>query len=172
MFFDTWHDILRILVVGPVAYAGLVVCLRISGKRTLAKMNAFDLVVTVAFGSTFASSLLSSDVAIAEALSAFALLCALQYIVVTLSVRFEWFQNMIKAQPALLFHRGEFIETAMRQERVTHEEILAAMRGSGATDPAQVGAVILETDGTLSILSNPGSNDMTSLRYVRTSPHA
>lgn len=52
MFFDGWSDLLRILVVGSLAYAGLVGFLRVSGKRTLAKMNAFDLVVTVALGST------------------------------------------------------------------------------------------------------------------------
>ncbi len=50
MFFDSWYDLLRILVVGVLAYAGLVLLLRTTGKRTLSKMNAFDLVVTVALG--------------------------------------------------------------------------------------------------------------------------
>ena len=67
MFFDTWYEILRIGVVGTLAYAGLVLFLRTTGKRTLSKMNAFDLVVTVAFGSTFASAILSSDVSLVEA---------------------------------------------------------------------------------------------------------
>ena len=48
MFFDGWHDLMRIAVVGTLAYAGRVVLLRAAGKRTLAKMNAFDLVVMVA----------------------------------------------------------------------------------------------------------------------------
>ncbi|WP_245185951.1 DUF421 domain-containing protein [Falsiroseomonas frigidaquae] len=48
MFFDSWFGLLRVLVVGTLAYAALVVLLRASGKRTLAKLNAFDLVVTVA----------------------------------------------------------------------------------------------------------------------------
>src|SRR5690349_19324476 len=106
MFFDTWYDILRIGVVGTVAYAGLVLFLRTTGKRTLSKMNAFDLVVTVAFGSTFASAILSSDVSVSEALVAFALLCALQFAVAFLSLRSERFQRLIKAQPTLLFYRG------------------------------------------------------------------
>jgi uncharacterized membrane protein YcaP (DUF421 family) len=63
MFFDSWDGLLRVVVVGILAYTGLVLLLRISGKRTLSKMNAFDFVVTVALGSTLATILLSSDVA-------------------------------------------------------------------------------------------------------------
>lgn len=67
MFFDTWAGLGRTLMVGVLAYAALVSLLRISGKRTLSKMNTFDLVVTVALGSTLATVLLSKDVALAEA---------------------------------------------------------------------------------------------------------
>ena len=52
VFFQGWGGIARTLVVGVIAYAGLVLILRLSGKRTLSKLNAFDFVVTVAFGST------------------------------------------------------------------------------------------------------------------------
>ena len=167
MFFDAWHDILRLGVVGTVSYVGLVFFLRTSGKRTLSKMNAFDLVVTVALGSTFASAILSSDVALVEALAAFALLCGLQYGVASLSVRSERFQRLIKAQPTLLFYRGVFIESAMRTERVTREEIFAAMRGSGAAASSDVDAVVLETDGSFSVVSGgaPGQ-EVGTLRYV------
>ena len=77
MFFDNWSDLLRVVVVGTLAYASLVVLLRISGKRTLSKMNAFDLVVTVALGSTLATVLLTKDVALVEGMLAFALLVSL-----------------------------------------------------------------------------------------------
>lgn len=66
MLFSGWENLLRTLVVGVLAYVSLVVFLRISGKRTLSKMNAFDLIVTVALGSTLATVLLSKDVALAE----------------------------------------------------------------------------------------------------------
>ncbi len=64
MFFDTWTGLIRIVVVGVLAYAGLVFLLRVSGKRTLSKMNAFDLVITVALGSLLATVLLSQNVAL------------------------------------------------------------------------------------------------------------
>ena len=57
MFFSSWHALARILIVGPLVYAAPVIMLRLSGKRTLTQLNAFDFVVTVAFGSTLASTL-------------------------------------------------------------------------------------------------------------------
>lgn len=79
VFFDDFDDMLRVLVVGTLAYIVLLVSLRISGKRALSQMNAFDLVVTVALGSTLATVLLSSDVSLAEGILALSLLIGLQY---------------------------------------------------------------------------------------------
>ena len=76
MLFDGWLSLLRTAVVGILAYAALVHFLRVSGKRTLSKMNAFDLIVTVALGSTLATVLLSSSVSLATGALAFALLIA------------------------------------------------------------------------------------------------
>ena len=81
MWFDSWSDIIRILAVGTAAYLALVVLLRLSGKRTLAKLNAFDWVVSVALGSTLATVLLSSDVSWSEGAVALVLLAALQFVV-------------------------------------------------------------------------------------------
>ena len=66
MFFDSWASLGRTAVVGILAYVALVLLLRVSGKRTLSSMNAFDLVVTVALGSTLASVFLSSSVPLAR----------------------------------------------------------------------------------------------------------
>ncbi len=77
MFFQNWSGLLRTVVVGVLAYVALVALLRVSGKRTLSKMNAFDFVVTVALGSTLATILLSKNVALAEGVVAFAVLISL-----------------------------------------------------------------------------------------------
>ena len=74
MLFQGWEGIARTILVGVLAYVLLVVFLRISGKRTLAKLNAFDLVVTVALGSTLSAILLQESVALAEGAAALALL--------------------------------------------------------------------------------------------------
>ena len=156
MFFDGWFGLLRVLVVGTLAYAALVLVLRVSGKRTLAKLNAFDLIVTVALGSTLATVLLSKSVALLEGLVAFVLLAGLQYSVAWLSVRSPRFGDFVKSEPTLLLHRGRFLEGAMRAQRVTRAEVLAALRGSGVADHGQVAAVVLETDGSLSVIRDAG----------------
>lgn len=152
MFFDDWHGILRVLVMGLAAYAALIVMLRVSGKRTLSKMNAFDLIVTVALGSTLATVLLTADVPLAEGVVALALLVGLQFAITWVSVRSSWFRGVIKAEPTLLVRDGSLLPDAMRHQRVTAEEIDAALRQSGRQGLEGVHAVILETDGTLSVI--------------------
>lgn len=148
MFFDGWAGLARVIVVGTLAYVGLVVLLRVSGKRTLSKMNAFDLVVTVALGSTLATILLSNDVALAEGLVAFALLIGMQLAITWLSVRSEIVRRLVKAEPTMLLHRGELLREAMRRERVTEAEVQAAVRAQGIPSLEQAEVVVLETDGS------------------------
>ena len=71
MFFNGWSGILRLIAVGVPAYIALILLLRISGKRTLPKFNAFDLIVTVAFGSMLAGAFLNSDRALVDVVGAF-----------------------------------------------------------------------------------------------------
>ncbi len=160
MFFDSWAGLGRVVLVGALAYVALVLLLRVSGKRTLSKMNAFDLVVTVALGSTLASVLLSKDVALAEGVVAFALLIALQFAIAWLSVRSSTGGQLVKAEPALLVHRGRLLRQALRRERVVEAEVLAAVREQGLAALEDVEAVVLETDSTFSVLkSSAGASD-------------
>ena len=152
IFYDGWDPILRTLVLGTLGYIGLVILLRISGKRTLSKMNAFDFVVTVAFGSTLAALLTNKGVSLAQGIAALALLVGLQFIATALSVRSDAFRRLLKSEPQLLYHRGEFLDRVMRRQRITRDEVFAAMRSSGVTDPDTVDAVVLEAEGTLTVL--------------------
>jgi uncharacterized membrane protein YcaP (DUF421 family) len=166
-FFQGWGGILRVIVVGTITYAGLVLVLRLTGKRTLSKMNAFDLIVTVALGSALASTMLSKSTPLVEGLTGLVLLVALQYAITWLSVRSEWVQGLVKAQPAILVHRGRFQRAAMRRERVTEEEVLAALRGQGADSLNDTMTVVIETDGSLSVLSGePSGEGRSSLANV------
>lgn len=166
MLFDTWSGLGRILLVGVLAYVALVVILRVSGKRTLTKLNAFDLVVTVALGSTLATILLSKSVSLAEGLLALSLLVFAQYAITWLSVRSERFQSLVKASPTMLVHRGRFLDDALRRERVTRDEVLAALRASSIADVAEVDAVVLETDGSISALRSVPRHGPTTLATV------
>ena len=152
MFFDTLHGLMRVLVISVLAYAWLVFVLRLSGKRSLAKLNAFDLVVTVALGSTLATVLLTKDVAFAEGALAFCMPALLQWIVAQLSIRSSWFSDLVRSRPRLLVEDGDFRDGAMRDERVTRAEVEASIRKSGIGRIEDVGAVVLESDGSMSVL--------------------
>lgn len=153
MFFQGWEGIVRTIVVGVMAYVCLVLFLRISGKRTLAKLNAFDLVVTVALGSTLSSILLQQSVGLARGATALALLILMQYLVTFLSVRSGRFARFVRSEPALLARDGRFCRDAMRRQRITEEEVTSAMRSSGAQGVEATKAVILESDGTISVIA-------------------
>ncbi|WP_338870370.1 YetF domain-containing protein [Spirosoma sp. SC4-14] len=165
--FKGWQSIGRILIVGVLAYAGLLIILRISGKRTLSKLNAFDLVVTVALGSTLSTIIVSRQTGVADGLTALALLVFLQYVVAWLSVRWPWFERFIKDEPTLLFHQGHYLKKAMREQRVNEDEVLAAIRSVGAPYPDDVMAVVLETDGSLTVIQGTNEKPADSLKNVQ-----
>ncbi|WP_407529608.1 DUF421 domain-containing protein [Methylobacterium oryzisoli] len=154
MFFDTWFGLLRVVVVGTLAYLALILFLRISGKRTLTKLNAFDLVVTVALGSTLSSIILTKSVALLEGVLALATLIALQYLITWSSLRSPLIRGLIKAEPTLLALKGGLIESAMRRQRVTRDDVLSALRSEGLGDLSQAAAVVLETDGSISVIKS------------------
>ena len=171
MLFSGWDSLLRTLVVGVLAYVALVVLLRISGKRTLSKMNAFDLVVTVALGSTLATILLAKDVALAEGALAFALLIGLQFTVSWFSVRARWVRRLATGEPLMLLYCGEFMAAALRRARVTEDEVRAAARSAGVDSLDEVHAVVLETDGSFSVV-RPGEGGNGSSLVGVEGPHS
>ncbi|WP_295658408.1 DUF421 domain-containing protein, partial [uncultured Nocardioides sp.] len=152
MWFDRWSDVLRVLLVGPAAYAVLMVVLRTSGKRTLAKLNAFDLVVTVSLGSTLATIFLSGTVSWSEGAVALAVLALLQWLVAACTARWPRSRAVVTAGPTLLLRDGTMLHDALRSQRLTESEVRQAVRGTGAGDVSAVAAVVLETDGTLSVV--------------------
>ena len=114
LFYANSQSLLRTLVIGVAAYVGLILLLRISGKRTLSKMNAFDFIVTVALGSTLATVLLSKDIALAQGLLAFAVLIGLQFIITWTSVRISFVRKIVTGEPTLLLHRGQQLPKALK----------------------------------------------------------
>lgn len=166
IFFNGWFTLLRTVVVGTLAYAGLVLFLRFSGKRTLAKMNAFDLIVTVSLGSTLATIALSADVALSQGLLALALLIALQFVMTWSSVRWGWVRRMITGEPTLLLFHGQYLHAALKRTRVTEAEVRAAVRAQGRPEVEEVHAVVLETDGSFSVIGRSDGQPSSSLAGI------
>lgn len=167
MLFDSLYALLRIALAAIAAYATLIVLLRVSGKRSLAKLNAFDFIVTVALGSTLASFVLSKDVTFADGILALVMLLGLQYALSRASVLFPVVKHLVRSEPRVLLRNGQFDDAALQDERVTKGEALAAIRKHGFGETEDVRALILETDGSFSVIGKEGTGKLTALEDVR-----
>lgn len=159
VLFDGWEPVARIVVVGTLAYTALVVLLRVSGKRTLSRMNSFDFVITVAIGAAFGRVLTTRSVPLVEAVTAFALLIALQYVVASLQIRSRRFSRLVTAEPTLLLYQGRVLHDALWAERLTEKELDGAVRKHGLGSLQEAEAVVLEADGRLSVIGPDNAGD-------------
>lgn len=166
VFFSSWASIGRIIIVVLLVYPGLILLLRLYGKRSLGKMNMFDFIITVAFGSTLASTILSKDVAIADGLLTFILLLTAQFLITWSAIRWEAVDRVIKSDPTLLYYDGNYVADALRRERVSKHEIIAEVRLAGHADMKEVFAVVLETTGEISVMGRNGAIHTTALDTV------
>lgn len=165
--FGGWAPIARILVVGTLAYVAMVLLLRVTGKRTLVQMNAFDFIITVALGASFGRVLTARSVALVEAVTAFALLIFLQYAVTWLQVRWPPVANVITAPPTLLYFRGRVLRDAMRRARITQAELETAVREHGAGSFDAIEAVVLESNGTFAVIKSDAAGDGSIIKDLR-----
>lgn len=78
LFFESWYNVGRTVALAIIGFAALITVLRVSGKRTLSKLNVFDFVFVVAVGSVFASTIVSKDVTLVEGLAALVTLVLIQ----------------------------------------------------------------------------------------------
>lgn len=154
-----WEAIIRILVVGTLCYIALVVILKVSRKRTLASLTAFDFVVTVTIGAVFGRILTAKDVSLSEAVTAFILLASLQFLFSWLQIKFETFRKIFTSRPVLLYYRGEFMVQAMKREKVEKSELIGEARKKGYGNFEEIELIILENDATFSIIGKLTDSD-------------
>ncbi len=156
MFFGSFEGVVRVGVAAVLAYLALILFLRASGKRSLAKLNAFDFVITVALGSTLATIIVTNNVPLVEGAFALFALLVLQFLLTWMSVRQHWLKRAVRSEPALLLSNGMFLDEALRRERVTRGEAYAALRKRGIGRVEDVAALVLETDGSFSAITRQG----------------
>ena len=152
IFFKDWAELGRAALIAIIAYTAFIIMLRGSGKRTLAKMNVFDFVFVVALGSTLAETILIPDITITKGLVTCGTLLLFQIILSRLTTISKGLEKLINGEPTMLMFRGEFLRDTMKRERVTEEEIRAAIRAHTLASTDKVEAVVLETDGTFAVV--------------------
>jgi uncharacterized membrane protein YcaP (DUF421 family) len=153
LLFNSWSDLGRVLILGVLGYISLVLLLRISGNRTLSKLNAFDFIVTIALGSTFGSFILNRNISLADGVMGFAVLIGMQYVVSWLTIRSTTVKRIVKNEPSLVYYNQEYLIDSMKRSRIAKAEIEQSVRNQGYATLENVEAVVLETDGSFSIIN-------------------
>lgn len=154
-----WDEVARTAVSASGTYVLVVLLMRVSGKRTLSQLSIFDFVVTVALGSMFASMALGDGPTLAQGVTAIGMVGVLQGIV-AIGTRWPVLARLITSEPALLILDGQLLEDVTARNRVGRAAIEQAARSAGHADATQVHAVVLETNGSFSVIgsrpANPG----------------
>ena len=167
VFFKDWKSVLHVAVATIIAFITLFIFVRISGKRTLAKFNAFDFVVTVALGSTLSYMMLAM-VSIVEGSVVLMLTILLQYIFAWTARSSKKIERLINAVPSLIFYEGKFISKAMAKESITEAEIFSMIRSSGIENVEEVKAVVMEVNGQITVVRKSQNYGRSSLEDIET----
>ncbi len=165
LFFDNIDKLGRIVLTTVLVYVLIILVTKVSGKRSTSQLNNFDWIVTVMIGSLSASTILLKDIPLIEGMSAIFVLYLLQFLVTKYASISPQFSSFILSEPRIVFYQRQFLPDAMRDERLTRQEIECAMRSEGINNFDEVEAIVFESDAKLTIIKkpNPSNNNHTEV---------
>jgi uncharacterized membrane protein YcaP (DUF421 family) len=162
-----WSDILQpdvsILekVVRPVlVYLFLVIGLRLAGKRELAQLNPFDLVVLLTLSNTVQNAIIGSDNSVTGGLIGASTLLLVNYFVVRFFYRHERLERLVVGDPEVLIENGEVKFDILDKELITRTELEAAARKQGFESLDEVNRAVLEPGGTFTFIGKRRTPEM------------
>src|SRR5215831_2156618 len=154
-----WRDLLRpdvsILekIIRPIlVYFFLIGSLRLAGKRELAQLNPFDLVVLLTLSNTVQNAIIGNDNSVLGGIIGATTLLTVNYIVVRFLYSHESLDRLIEGQPELLVENGCICENALKKELITLSELEEAAHKQGFASLELVDRAVLEPGGSISFL--------------------
>ncbi len=140
--------ILEKLLRPVIVYLVLVLLLRLFGKRELAQLNPFDLVVLLSLSNTVQNAIIGDDNSVTGGIiGAFSLL-AINWLVVRVLFRSRRLTRALEGRATVLIHNGQIDRKAMEREALSREELLEVIHRQGFEDFHQVHRCELEPNGT------------------------
>jgi uncharacterized membrane protein YcaP (DUF421 family) len=147
---------MEIVLRATVIFFFLWILTRVLGKRTLAQLSTFELVLLIVLGDMIQGSVTQDDTSMTGGILAVATLAAWVSIFSFASWRFNKVEKVIEGVPAVLVNNGEMIEETMRIERMPVSDLLEAARQQGIGDLSEVKLAVLETNGLVSFIKSDG----------------
>jgi uncharacterized membrane protein YcaP (DUF421 family) len=133
-------------------YLGLVVMIRVAGKREIGQLTPLDLLAMLVLSETVSPALTAEDPSLSAALVASGTLIALTAAVGRLAYRSRRVERWFEGEPVVLARDGEIDAAALARERISRGELEAALRKHGVRGPAETELVTLEADGSISVV--------------------
>jgi uncharacterized membrane protein YcaP (DUF421 family) len=144
-----------------IVYIFLIVGLRLSGKRELAQLNPFDLIVLLTLSNTVQNAIIGDDNSVSGGLIGATSLLAVNYLVVRFLYDHRKIDQLVEGKADVLIEDGKIFEHKLKKELITREELAAAARKQGFDTLADVRQCTLEPGGTLSFTAKkPATEDV------------
>jgi uncharacterized membrane protein YcaP (DUF421 family) len=143
-----WEFILR----GIIVYFFLIVLLRLTGKRQIGQMAPFDLVLLLVLSNAVQNAMNGGDNSVIGGMISAISLVATNWVVGLLTYRSKRMEALVEGRPEVLIHNGKLFEKALQHTKITHHELMTALRGAGCATVEEVQGALLETDGTISVI--------------------
>jgi uncharacterized membrane protein YcaP (DUF421 family) len=131
-----------------IIYGFLVVGLRLAGKRELAQLNPFDLVVLLTLSNAVQNAIIGDDNSITGGLIGATTLLVVNYLVVRFLFRHRRLDEIIEGEPTVLIEHGRLRKEALAKELITQSELLTVAHRQGFANLDEVETCILESGGT------------------------
>jgi uncharacterized membrane protein YcaP (DUF421 family) len=154
-----WHDmfflglpVLEKILRPVIVYLFLVVALRLAGKRELAQLNPFDLVVLLTLSNTVQNAIIGDDNTVTGGLIGAATLLLLNYFLVRYLYGHEEIERLVEGDADVLIDKGKIRTERLKKELITLPELEAAAHRQGFVSLEEVERAVLEPGGTLSFL--------------------
>lgn len=163
LLWDGWEPVVHSAVMVVCGFVALVVILRVSGPRTMAKMTPLDFIVAVTIGSAFGRTLTATEVPLAQTVLVLALLVGVQWLFAAARARSPRVRSLLDSPPVLLYYQGRMQGRALRSHSLLEDDVHTAARQSGKGSLEQVAAVILQQDGSLGVIGRDDLGDASSL---------
>ncbi|HEV7918753.1 MAG TPA: YetF domain-containing protein [Solirubrobacterales bacterium] len=135
-----------------IVYVLLWVLLRAMGRRELAELTPFDLVVLIVLGDLVQQGVTQEDMSITGAMLAAGTMALLTIVLSVFSYKSQRARRIFKGAPVMVIHDGEPLKHAMRLQRLDMESLCDAARQQGISDLAMVQCAVLEADGMFSFI--------------------
>jgi uncharacterized membrane protein YcaP (DUF421 family) len=167
MHLKLWSDLFLLgaplaeKILRPViVYVFLIVALRLAGKRELAQLNPFDLVVLLTLSNTVQNAIIGEDNSVTGGMIGAATLLVLDYALVRALYNHPKLFQLVEGKPDVLFEDGKVKRNRLKKELITAEELSAAAHRQGFASLHDVDKVILETGGTLTFIGKTPTPDL------------